>query len=101
MSATPAGLLDLLACTGRGVLLLSPGALDGPLREAAAGWGDRVTAAAATPDALPGSPAVLVRPDGHAAWVAPTGQRPEVTAEALRDTITADFGPRSASAGER
>ncbi|MEU7089256.1 FAD-dependent monooxygenase [Streptomyces achromogenes] len=52
---------------------------DPALRRAAAGWADRVDAVTATPhgtaqDQAPhGATAVLVRPDGHVAWVAPGG----------------------------
>ncbi|RKN11638.1 monooxygenase [Streptomyces radicis] len=47
------------------------------LARVAEGWADRVTFVRATrrsdagPDPLAGADAVLVRPDGHAAWVAP------------------------------
>lgn len=75
--AAPAGLFDLLARTGRGVLLLAPGPLAEPLRATASGWSDRITPATTAPDALPGATAVLVRPDGHAAWVAPADQLPQ------------------------
>lgn len=97
--AAPAGLFDLLARTGRGVLLTAPGALAEPLREAAEAWADRVTAAVTAPGALPGVPAVLVRPDGHAAWVAAADRGAEAAAEGLLDTLTADFGPPSAAVG--
>ncbi|MFE9904455.1 FAD-dependent monooxygenase [Streptomyces achromogenes] len=52
---------------------------DPALRRAAAGWADRVDTVTATPhgtaqDQAPhGATAVLVRPDGHVAWVAPGG----------------------------
>ncbi|UQX03448.1 FAD-dependent monooxygenase [Streptomyces sp. RerS4] len=47
---------------------------DGDLRDAAAGWKDRVTTVTAAPaagDPFAGAAAVLVRPDGHVAWVSP------------------------------
>jgi oxygenase len=66
---------------GRGLLLdLSA---DGAALAAVAGpWADRVQVVAATPsDALPGVGSVLIRPDGHIAWVGPTPSGP---APALR-----------------
>ncbi|MFF9524975.1 FAD-dependent monooxygenase [Streptomyces achromogenes] len=52
---------------------------DPVLRRAAARWADRVDTVTATPHGTPqdqaphGATAVLVRPDGHVAWVAPGG----------------------------
>ncbi|WP_405448770.1 FAD-dependent monooxygenase [Streptomyces achromogenes] len=52
---------------------------DPALRRAAAGWADRVDTVTATAHGTPqdqaphGATAVLVRPDGHVAWVAPGG----------------------------
>ena len=66
-----------------------PGALD------VAGWSDRVRAVDATYDgawelpalgAVPAPTAVLIRPDGHVAWVG------EGTDEGLRDALTTWFG---------
>ncbi len=78
---------------GRGVLLLAPGPRAAPLREAAAGWRDRVTPAGAEPGELPGAAAVLVRPDGHAACVVPPGGDPVAAAADLRAALAACFGP--------
>lgn len=64
------------------------------LREAAAGWADRVDVVTATrPDA--GAPAadLLVRPDGYVAWVGADG-----SAEGLTDALARWFGePRDAA----
>ncbi|WP_306338881.1 FAD-dependent monooxygenase, partial [Streptomyces sp. KL118A] len=82
---------------GRGVLLtLHPAAA--ALHEEAAPWTDRVSAVAArcadgAQGALHGVDALLVRPDGHVAWV-----RPGSTAS-LREALTCWFGaPRPAPA---
>jgi oxygenase len=69
----PSSSTELLRA-GRGVLLDSAG---GPLSRAAAGWADRVRAVSAAPSHGSGFPvepgrtadAVLIRPDGHLAWV--------------------------------
>ncbi|MEU5387823.1 FAD-dependent monooxygenase [Kitasatospora cineracea] len=64
--------------TGRGVLLDL--ADDAALRDAAAGWADRVDVATAAakptdgPDPLEGTGAVLIRPDGYVAWAGPAGE---------------------------
>ncbi|KJS56509.1 monooxygenase [Streptomyces rubellomurinus subsp. indigoferus] len=62
----PTRLTELLA-PGRGVLLDLTD--DGALREAAAGWTDRVDIVTATSPDHPELRAVLLRPDGHTAWV--------------------------------
>ncbi|WP_371515381.1 FAD-dependent monooxygenase [Kitasatospora sp. NBC_01300] len=64
-------LVPLLARTGAGALLLEDTTAAETLRTAAAPWADRVSAATVRPGALPDTSAVLVRPDGHAAWTAP------------------------------
>ncbi|HEY3753266.1 MAG TPA: monooxygenase, partial [Pseudonocardiaceae bacterium] len=56
-----------LARTGRPLLLDLVG--DPALAEIAAGWADRVDLVVATVTNLPAD-ALLIRPDGHAAWVA-------------------------------
>lgn len=66
---TGAGDTDLatLLGAGRGVLLdLAAGGAD---REAAAAWTDRVTMVEATCPAHPDLRAILLRPDGHTAWL--------------------------------
>ncbi|MFD5877004.1 FAD-dependent monooxygenase [Streptomyces sp. NPDC060322] len=66
---------------GRAVLLDLAG--DARVREAAAGWSDRVTVL--TPDHFDSAPAdaLLVRPDGYIAWAAPEGTGAEGLTEAL------------------
>ncbi|MET1075252.1 MAG: FAD-dependent monooxygenase [Umezawaea sp.] len=56
-----------LLATGRGVLLDLTG--DGTVGTSAAGWADRVDVVTAMCHDHPGLRAVLVRPDGHTAWV--------------------------------
>jgi len=75
---------DLLH-SGRGVLLdLS---YDAAVRDEAAGWADRVDVVTATPyvmgTPLGGVSALLVRPDGYVAWVAPGGREAEDLPAAL------------------
>ncbi|WP_073480042.1 FAD-dependent monooxygenase [Streptoalloteichus hindustanus] len=62
-----------LLCPARGVLLDL--ADDAGLRAAAAGWADRVDVVTASCSAaeLAGVTALLLRPDGHVAWLAPSG----------------------------
>jgi len=59
--------LATLLTPGRGVLLDL--ADDGDLRRSAAGWADRVEIVTATCASHPELRAVLLRPDGHAAWL--------------------------------
>ncbi|MBB0243080.1 NAD(P)-binding protein [Streptomyces alkaliphilus] len=59
--------LATLLHSGRPVLLDLDNRAE--LREAAAGWSDRVTVVTATADTPP-APALLVRPDGYTAWSA-------------------------------
>ncbi|MEH0417674.1 SDR family oxidoreductase [Streptomyces sp. B21-083] len=74
--------------SGRGLLIDTYGDPEhhARLRTAAAPWADRVDTVAAEPDSrgpLPGPDAVLVRPDGHVAWIAsagPPGPQPLVAA---------------------
>lgn len=75
---------------GRGLLLdLSN---DGPMRDVASGWADRVSVVRALPvnpgisdsDPLAGTSAVLVRPDGHVAWAAPGGGESDLVAALTR-----------------
>jgi len=66
--------------SARGVLLDLTG--DARVREAAAGWQDRVDIVSASPhapdghDPFEGAAALLVRPDGHVAWAARPGAGP-------------------------
>ncbi|MGQ0776098.1 MAG: FAD-dependent monooxygenase [Pseudonocardiales bacterium] len=68
---------------------------DAELRRVATGWADRVDVVTATPHAVgTGTPleavdAVLLRPDGYVAWVAPS-------AEELPDALACWFGKPSA-----
>jgi 2-polyprenyl-6-methoxyphenol hydroxylase-like FAD-dependent oxidoreductase len=76
-------LAELLA-DGRGVLL---DLADNPvLREGSAPWSDRVQVVTAQCPDMPDLQAVLVRPDGYAAWAAPSNE-PVTTA------LTRWFGP--------
>ncbi|GAA0327359.1 FAD-dependent monooxygenase [Streptomyces polychromogenes] len=98
------GLTALLARSPGGVLLLDGTAGADALGAAARPWADRVTVARTRPDALEGARAVLVRPDGHAAW---TGTAPtradaaavvgapapvDAAAEELREGLARWFG---------
>jgi 2-polyprenyl-6-methoxyphenol hydroxylase-like FAD-dependent oxidoreductase len=86
-------LAGLLARTGGGVLLLADGgARTRPLRAVVEPWADRVTVAPARPAGLPGASAVLVRPDGHAAWVAMPSTSEDTAAQRLRDCLHRWFG---------
>ncbi|MFJ1935159.1 FAD-dependent monooxygenase [Kitasatospora sp. NPDC088160] len=89
-------LIPLLAHTGAGALLLEDTTAAEALRTAAGPWTDRVSAATVRPGALPGTPAVLVRPDGHAAWTAPPTAPPQAAAEQLRAALHLWFGPAAA-----
>ncbi|MEV7188939.1 FAD-dependent monooxygenase [Kitasatospora sp. NPDC093102] len=79
----------------RGVLLDLSGAPE--LKGVADGWADRLDVVTATcPQATAdGLSAVLIRPDGHVAWVAPQGLAPDV--RGLEAALGRWFG--SASAG--
>jgi hypothetical protein len=63
---------------------------DHGLREAAAGWADRVGVVCADqPDCDAPVDGILVRPDGYVAWLAPEG----AGTEGLTDALTRWFGP--------
>ncbi|MDI5965551.1 FAD-dependent monooxygenase [Streptantibioticus silvisoli] len=91
----PLRLVGLLAAAPRGALLLAAGAGTHALRETALPWADRVTVASARAGELPDAVAVLVRPDGHAAWVAAPGAdaTPPTAAGRLGDALREWFGP--------
>ncbi|WP_411107577.1 FAD-dependent monooxygenase [Streptomyces sp. cmx-4-9] len=73
---------------GRAVLLALGG--DDGLREAAAGWSDRVDVVTADQvDCDAPVDGILLRPDGYVAWVAPAGSG----SAGLHDTLTRWFGP--------
>ncbi|MGW5361398.1 FAD-dependent monooxygenase [Actinopolymorpha pittospori] len=80
---TRAGRTDLatLLTAGRGVLLDLTGAA--VVGEAAAGWADRVDIVEASCPARPELRAVLVRPDGHTAWVDTTDHNFDGLGQAL------------------
>ncbi|MGW4564813.1 FAD-dependent monooxygenase [Streptomyces sp. NPDC004561] len=60
-----------LLTSGRGVLLDLAG--ESAIRESAAGWADRVDIVTATCPAHPELHAILLRPDGHTAWLRTAG----------------------------
>jgi len=74
--------------TAKPVLLNLNG--DAGLTAVAVGWGDRVEVVDARCRERLAS-AVLVRPDGHTAWIAPTGEVPDLAA--LESALTTWFGP--------
>ncbi|MGE7386549.1 FAD-dependent monooxygenase [Streptomyces sp. NPDC004126] len=87
------GLAALLARSpGGGALLLDGAAGTDALTAAALPWADRVTVARTRADALAGARAVLVRPDGHAAWTGAAQAPADEAAEELRTGLTRWFG---------
>ncbi|MGW5108639.1 aromatic-ring hydroxylase C-terminal domain-containing protein [Nocardia sp. NPDC004123] len=69
------------------------------LREIAEGWHDRVEIHTATTDQRPAD-ALLIRPDGHIAWVAAIDEPAEAAASTLREALAAWFGaPLTAAVG--
>ncbi|WP_377268821.1 FAD-dependent monooxygenase [Peterkaempfera sp. SMS 1(5)a] len=61
------------------------------LRDTAAGWKDRVdTLSATTPEPAPA--ALLIRPDGYAAWAASADEPAAAMQSGLREALTAWFG---------
>ncbi|MEU3495562.1 FAD-dependent oxidoreductase [Kitasatospora cineracea] len=76
---------ELLRAAPGGLLLRPAGLAGAP----AAGWADRVTTVSGEPEpgsALDGAGTVLVRPDGHVAWVGPED-------DGLRAALHRWFGP--------
>ncbi|UKY53943.1 FAD-dependent monooxygenase [Streptomyces inhibens] len=92
-------LLPLLARTGGGALLVDESTGTDSLREAAKPWADRVTVVSVRPDGLPGACAVLVRPDGHAAWAGTPSAPHPTTAQQLRGALHDWFGPPTGVTG--
>ncbi|MBD0690685.1 FAD-dependent monooxygenase [Streptomyces sp. CBMA123] len=92
------GLTALLARTPGGALLLDGTPQAHPLSAAAHPWTDRVTTAHTHPQALHGAHAVLVRPDGHAAWIGTPSAPVEMAAQELRESLAHWFGPPAATA---
>ncbi|MFC4117117.1 FAD-dependent monooxygenase [Nonomuraea zeae] len=76
-------------------VLLDLGGLP-PLDAVVSGWADRVDLVPARPAEGSGLGAntVLIRPDGHVAWVTPAGERPDL--DALRTALTTWLGPAHA-----
>lgn len=72
---------------------------DPELKAVSDGWADRVDTVTASAPATPadGLAAVLLRPDGHVAWVAPRG-RP-LDRPALEASLGRWFGAATADAG--
>ena len=82
------------------------------IRQAAAPWADRVDTVRAACPAHPDLRAVLIRPDGHTAWLstadrtasdrtASTAPRRPHPADGLRQALTHWHGPASDAARER
>jgi 3-(3-hydroxy-phenyl)propionate hydroxylase len=73
-------------------VLLDLGGLP-PLAAVVTGWADRVDLVRARPakGSDLGADAVLIRPDGHVAWVTRAGEQPDL--DALRAALTTWFGP--------
>ncbi|SCD83385.1 2-polyprenyl-6-methoxyphenol hydroxylase [Streptomyces sp. BpilaLS-43] len=92
-------LLPLLARTAGGALLVDESNGTDSLREAAKAWADRVTVVSARSDGLSGASAVLVRPDGHAAWTGTPSASHRTTAQRLREALHHWFGPPAGVAG--
>jgi hypothetical protein len=82
-----------LLAAGRGLLLDLAG--DG-LREPAGGWADRVDIVDATCPEHPELRAMLLRPDGHTAWVHAAGRDDDT--EGLRQALRHWFGPPARTA---
>ncbi|MBZ6475385.1 FAD-dependent monooxygenase [Streptomyces griseocarneus] len=94
-------LVPLLAHTGGGVLLVDENTGTDSLREAARPWADRVTVVSAQTDSLPDASAVLIRPDGHAAWAGTRSVPRSTTAQQLRGALQYWFGPPTAVTGPK
>lgn len=92
-------LTALLARTAGGALLLDGGAGSYVLAAAARPWADRVTTARTYPHGMEHARAVLVRPDGHAAWIAASSTPVDAAAEELREALARWFGRAAAPAG--
>ncbi|MFF3109018.1 FAD-dependent monooxygenase [Kitasatospora sp. NPDC057904] len=80
--------LSELLAPGRGVLLDLTGGTD--VRAAAAGWADRVGLVTATCPDHPDLDAVLLRPDGHTAWLRTTEDDDET--DGLRQALRHWYG---------
>lgn len=76
--------------TGHAVLLDAAGRAE--LTDVATGWSDRVDVVSADPEGPRDWDALLVRPDGHVAWVAPHEGKPAEDADTLRAALTRWLG---------
>jgi hypothetical protein len=85
-------LTALLTRTAGGALLLNGAAGSHALSAAARPWADRVTTAHTHPHALERAQAILVRPDGHAAWIGAPSTPVDAAAEVLRGALAHWFG---------
>ncbi|MFH8387626.1 FAD-dependent monooxygenase [Kitasatospora sp. NPDC018058] len=92
-------LTALLTRSAGGALLLNGAAGSHTLSAAARPWADRVTTARTHPHALERAHAVLVRPDGHAAWIGAPSTPVDAAAEELRETLARWFGRPAALVG--
>jgi hypothetical protein len=93
-----AGRTDLAAllAPGRGLLLNLTGGRD--IRQAAAGWADRVDVIDAVGDGHPELRAILLRPDGHCAWTHTGG---EDRRDGLQLALEHWYGPAQPEPGAR
>jgi hypothetical protein len=81
-----------LLASGRGVLLDLTGG--SAIRESAAGWADRVDIVTATCPDHPELHAILLRPDGHTAWLRTAGHD---HADGLHQALQHWHGPAAPS----
>ncbi|MEU8773453.1 FAD-dependent monooxygenase [Streptomyces sp. NPDC048606] len=86
------GLTALLARTAGGALLLDGTAGARALSAAARPWADRVAIARTRTAGLEGARAVLVRPDGHAAWAGDPSMPVEAAVKELWESLERWFG---------
>ena len=83
-----------LLTAGRGILLDLAG--DGALREPAAGWAGRIDLVEAACPEHPDLRAMLLRPDGHTAWLRTAGEH---DTDGLTEALQHWYGPAARSAG--
>ncbi|MET8955464.1 FAD-dependent monooxygenase [Streptomyces sp. NPDC004533] len=81
----------VLTRTAGGVLLLNGAADSQALSAAARPWADRVTTAHTHAHTVERAHAILVRPDGHAAWIGAPSTPVDAAAEELRETLARWF----------
>lgn len=85
-------LTALLTRMAGGALLLNDAADSQALSAVARPWAGRVATAYAHPHALERARAILVRPDGHAAWIGAPSTPVDAAADELRETLARWFG---------